>query len=210
MNLYKNNILPQHTHWIFDMDGTLTIAAHNFVAIRAELGLPPDQPILESLAALPPQQADPLRRRLAAIELELAQQAKPQPGAGTLLQSLKQRGIQLGILTRNSQRNALETLRACGLLGFFDSTYILSRDSAAPKPNPEGIHKLLTLWRAQPSATVMVGDYHFDLLAGRRAGTTTVYVDVDQKNTWATHADITVHSLDELLALAIGFPSDSV
>ena len=27
--------------WIFDMDGTLTVSAHDFEAIRLELGLPP-------------------------------------------------------------------------------------------------------------------------------------------------------------------------
>ncbi len=44
--------LRQRDCWIFDMDGTLTIANHDFEAIRAELDLPPDRPILEALAEL--------------------------------------------------------------------------------------------------------------------------------------------------------------
>ncbi len=45
--------LLNRKHWVFDMDGTLTIAQHDFDAIRDELGLPDNLPILESLAAMP-------------------------------------------------------------------------------------------------------------------------------------------------------------
>ena len=40
--------LEHHGHWLFDMDGTLTIAMHDFDAMRAELGLPVGVPILEA------------------------------------------------------------------------------------------------------------------------------------------------------------------
>ncbi|HCR31850.1 MAG TPA: HAD family hydrolase, partial [Stenotrophomonas sp.] len=28
-------------HWVFDMDGTLTVAMHDFERIKRELGIPP-------------------------------------------------------------------------------------------------------------------------------------------------------------------------
>ena len=43
--------LTRRPCWIFDLDGTLTVAAHDFDAIRAELGLPQGRPILEALLA---------------------------------------------------------------------------------------------------------------------------------------------------------------
>jgi HAD superfamily hydrolase (TIGR01509 family) len=190
-------------YWIFDMDGTLTIAVHNFDEIRATLGLPPGRPILESLVALPPEQAEPLYRHLDEIELELARQATPQRGAGVLLSALTQRGAKLGILTRNNQRNALETLHACGLLDFFEPACILGREAAAPKPDPDGVLKLLGYWNVEPDAAVMVGDYLFDLQAGRRAGVTTIYFDADNQNAWTAHADYRVQGLDELLEMVI-------
>ncbi len=196
--------LSQHTHWIFDMDGTLTVAMHNFEAIRVTLGLPLGQPILETLETLPPEQADTLRRRLAEIELELALQAKPQAGAKELLFGLQRRGVKLGILTRNTRQNAYETLRVCGLLDFFEPDCVLGRELAAPKPSPQGIHKLLDYWGASASAAVMVGDYRFDLEAGRRARTTTVYVDVAGNGHWTEQADLRVQSLGELLTFAGG------
>lgn len=185
------------------MDGTLTVAIHDFEAIRAELGLPPGRPILETIAALPAEQAGALSRRLEEIELRLAFQASPQTGAPELLRSLNQRGARLGVLTRNSGRNAYQTLRSCGLADFFEPEQVLGREAAAPKPDPDGINKLLAVWGARPDQAVMVGDYLFDLAAGRQAGTATVYVDVMGAGLWQEQADITVRSLGELLALVV-------
>ena len=165
---------PARRYWIFDMDGTLTVAVHDFDAIRAELGLPEDRPILEALAALPDAESAPLYRQLDEIELELARSARAEVGARELLQALQERGRRLGILTRNSLPNALETLRACGLERFFDPACVLGRDEAAPKPDPDGIRRLLARWSADPEEGLMIGDCLFDLMAGRTAWLGTV------------------------------------
>jgi len=197
--------LHQRDYWIFDMDGTLTIAVHDFDAIRATLGLPSGQPILETVAKLPAAEAEAIYRRLDEIELELARDSTPQAEAKALLHGLRQRGATLGILTRNSVLNAHETLKACGLLDFFEPACILGRESvAAPKPDPDGIHKLLTHWNAPPNEAVMVGDYLFDLEAGRKAGVATVHLDVNGDGGWPDHTDFRVQNLSELLKLAVG------
>ena len=193
--------LGARRHWIFDMDGTLTVAVHDFDAIRAELGLEPKKPILEQLALLPESQARKLFARLDALELELALQARAAEGAVHLLESLVTRGAALGILTRNTRLNALETLRAAGLARFFAADCVLGREAAAPKPDPQGIRRLLARWNAAPDSAVMVGDYRFDLLAGRAAGTATVYVDPDGAFPFAEHADVSVDSLAALARL---------
>ena len=193
--------LGARRHWIFDMDGTLTVAVHDFDAIRAELGLEPKKPILEQLALLPESQARKLFARLDALELELALQARAAEGAVHLLESLVTRGAALGILTRNTRLNALETLRVAGLARFFAADCVLGREAAAPKPDPQGIRRLLARWNAAPDSAVMVGDYRFDLLAGRAAGTATVYVDPDGAFPFAEHADVSVDSLAALARL---------
>jgi phosphoglycolate phosphatase-like HAD superfamily hydrolase len=78
---------------------------------------------------------------------------------------------------------------------------VLGREAAAPKPDPEGIRRLLAHWRAEPHQAVMVGDYRYDLLAGRAAGTATVYVDFRGGFEFAEHADVSVDSLGALAAL---------
>jgi len=185
-------------HWVFDLDGTLTVAVHDFDAIRTELGLPAGRPILESLAELPPEESAPLAVRLDAIELEIAREARPAEGAADLLAELLRAGVDLGIATRNSLANAHETLRAAGLDGFFAPDSIVGRDEAPPKPRPDAIHRLLDGWRGATEAAVMVGDYLFDLEAGRGAGAATVYVDPSGRFPFGHLADLRVRSLAEL------------
>jgi HAD superfamily hydrolase (TIGR01509 family) len=193
--------LRQRDCWIFDMDGTLTIANHDFEAIRAALNLPKDRPILEALAELPPAQAQPRWEKLYQIEWEIAQTTQAQPGAAELLERLRSNDCRVSILTRNSKSIAHETLAACGLLEFFEPEAILSRDCCAPKPQPDGILQILQRWDATPDRGVMVGDYVFDLLAGRNAGTATVHLDVTGSFDWPEHTDCCVTQLAELSRL---------
>ena len=190
--------LADRKFWIFDMDGTLTVPAHDFDAIRDELGLPQGRPILEQIAELAPARAKETLVHLARIEIEIASRAVPHPGAHELLDFLARRGARLGILTRNSHAIALETLARCSLASFFLPEFILGREACDPKPSPDGIHRLLDLWNASPSETVMVGDYRFDIESGREAGTATIYVGPVAKGEWTALADLRVEDLHEL------------
>jgi phosphoglycolate phosphatase-like HAD superfamily hydrolase len=183
------------------MDGTLTVPAHDFDAIRRELGLSLGRPILEQLAELPEERANPLLERLDEIELEIARRAEPQSGSLELLARLRASGAGLGILTRNSKSTALETLRICGFAEFFDPRYLMSREMCALKPSGDGIRKLLGLWDASPEDSVMVGDYLFDIMAGREAGVETVFIDNLGREEYARQADQSVKTIEELLAL---------
>jgi len=194
-------MLVNFTHWIFDLDNTLADSAIDFNAMRQQLGLPLDQDILAAISTRPTAEATVLRRRLAEIEREYALHARPLPGAHALLTSLVERSARLGILTRNSHANALQTLVVCDLAKFFDPAHVLGRDEAAPKPDPDGIRKLLAAWGAAPATAVMVGDFRYDLEAGRRAGVTTLYYDAAGQDLWTAGADFRVQSHAELLAL---------
>ncbi|CAM2068378.1 HAD family hydrolase [Sulfidibacter corallicola] len=187
--------------WVFDMDGTLTHAIHDFVAIKRELGLPEDRPILEVLSEMDAARAAPIARRLDEIEYEIAGRATAAIGAVSLLRALRDAGAHLGVLTRNTRRNALLTLEVTGLLPFFEVDDILGRDEAEPKPSPSGVARLLSRWGCDPSRAVMAGDYLFDLQAGRAAGVATVYVDGSGVFPFGELADIQVVSLDQLLPL---------
>lgn len=187
-------------YWIFDMDGTLTLAKHDFNAMRAALGLPIHQTILESLAALPAEEAAPLYARLQAMELEIAKRSEAAPGASELLDYLQAQGARIGILTRNSALNTEVTLQAAGLARYFAATDLISRDCAPPKPHPAGIERLLAQWQARPTEAVMVGDFVYDLQAGRAAGTATLYLDPSAQFPDQAYADHCIQSLAELLA----------
>jgi HAD superfamily hydrolase (TIGR01509 family) len=201
MKIFDAIPLQQRNHWIFDLDGTLTVAVHDFASIRRELGIPASSDILGHLSALPEHEALPLHTRLQQIELELSAMTTAAAGAERLLQQLLDSGARMGILTRNTRENALRTLELVGLDGYFVVDDILGRDEALPKPDPDGILRLTNRWGTTPSASVMVGDYLFDLQAGRQAGALTVHVDINRSFTWPDLADVAVGTLEELVAI---------
>ncbi len=183
------------------MDGTLTHAIHDFDKIRQQLELPEGRPILESIAQLPVAQSAEITQKLDDLEFEIANQATAQPYSAELLELLRARGHSVGIVTRNGHGIALATLKACGLDEFFDAELVISRDCCEPKPSPAGVNLLLNRLSASASDAVMVGDYLFDLEAGKNAGTATVHLDVQVNFFWPEYTDYKVTSLEPLVAI---------
>ncbi len=192
--------LARRDCWIFDLDGTLTRAVHDFDDIRARLGVPAGLPILEYIDTVAPDEATRLHEALYAIELELARDAKPQPGARVLLERLRERGRRLGIVTRNSETLAHVTLAACGMDDLFDPACVLGRERCAPKPDPAGVLALMAHWCVSGDNVFMVGDYLFDLEAGRGAGAMTIHYDARGEASWTEYCDFAVSGFDSLLA----------
>lgn len=169
--------LAAQRYWVFDMDGTLTVAVHDFAAIRRALEIPAEEDILAHLAALPAELARAKQAWLLAHERELAAAARPAPGALELVRGLQRRGCRLGILTRNARPLALLTLEAIGLRDCFVADNILGRDEAPPKPQPDGLLQLAARWAVAPGELAMVGDFVHDLSCARAAGACAVLVN---------------------------------
>jgi HAD superfamily hydrolase (TIGR01509 family) len=198
LNQQHKDILAKK-HWIFDMDGTLTIGVHDFDMMRSELGLAPNADILDTVKAMPLEQEAPLWEKINAMEYYFAGLAKPMPGAFELLEHLHEKGVNLGILTRNVMPAAMQTLAICNLEGFFTPQDILDRASCEPKPHPAGIQLLLAQWGAKTSDSVMVGDYLFDLEAGRAASVATVHIDTSAQYPWPQMTDWGIDHLHQLI-----------
>ncbi len=193
------NLLKHRNHWIFDLDGTLTVSAHDFEHIRQQLGLAPETPILEALHAMPEAEAAPLWEMLNELEFYYAGKASVMQGAADLLQKLHDDGRQLAILTRNTMPVVKQTLQACRLDHFFPVEHILDRDACIPKPSPDGVRRLLEFWQADADDSVMVGDYLYDLEAGKGAGVATIHVDTRGNVDWSEYTDIKVEGLGEII-----------
>ena len=180
--------LGEVRNWVFDMDGTLTVAVHDFAAIRVALDIPAEHDILTHLAALPAEEAAAKHAWLLEHERDLATASTAATGAVELVREVAGRGCRLGILTRNARELAHVTLEAIGLADCFPVEHILGRDEAAPKPSPDGLLKIASAWGVTPSELVMVGDYRFDLDCGRAAGARTVLVNLPD-NPWPELVD---------------------
>jgi HAD superfamily hydrolase (TIGR01549 family) len=195
--------LQNKRHFVFDLDGTLTQAVHDFVWIREQLNIPLEDDILGHIEALPEPLKSEKTAHLDELERHFAQQAKAELFAVEAIRQLHQHGATLGILTRNTKAIAHETLDALGLLSCFDPEAILGRDEATPKPDANGLHKIAKQWGIHSDALVMVGDYRFDLEAGRNANAITVHVLSDAELNWPELTDLRVSHLGEMFVPAL-------
>jgi HAD superfamily hydrolase (TIGR01509 family) len=185
---------------IFDLDGTLTEPLLDFDAMRAEIGLPPG-PILEQLAHADAEaraRADEILRR---HEREAIARATLAEGCAELLAHLAARAIPAAILTRNVREVVDTFARTFG----FSFAAVYTREDGPHKPSPAGVFALCEQMGAAPADTLVVGDYKFDILAGRAAGCVTALVlgthrpGPDELPDWGP-PDVVVASLRELQA----------
>lgn len=180
-------------HWVFDMDGTLTVAVHDFLYIRRILEIPDDADILGHLKTLPSDEAQQKHHWLLEHERQLAVNSEPAPGAVELVQHLHQQGRELAILTRNAQELAVLTLDAIDLLDYFPRPTILGREQAIPKPHPDGLIKIAQHWQIAPKRMAMIGDFHMDLASAQAAGAYAVQVNTTE-DLWPELTDF--HAVD--------------
>jgi len=155
---------------IFDLDGTLVDSALDFDAMRREMRLTDGRPVLEALAELPPEEAARCREILHRHERDGADRAVLMPGVPEFLARLDARGVRRAVWTRNSRQVALDTLERLAL----PFERVVAREDAPAKPDPSAVAEICRDWRLDRRQIAVVGDYVFDLEAGRRAGTHTV------------------------------------
>ena len=199
---------------LFDFDGTLTRPeALDFTAPRTALGCPAGTTILEYIDALPTKDAqEKANGILAAFELAAARASIPNPGAEEAVALLKDRGIRLGILTRNTLASIRESLKNFRGLMEADFSVIITRESAGrPKPHPDGVIGAARSLGVALRDLLVVGDFIFDIAAGKAAGSPTVLVTNGRTApdsraagvTWAGDAkpDYTITDLSELAPL---------
>ena len=177
---------------IFDLDGTLIDSKLDFDQMRRDMEFAPGQLILETLQSLPEgERKERCREILRAHEHRGALSATLMPGAIELLSELDRRGIPQAILTRNSREM---TDLALGRLQLAFSQ-VLTREDAPPKPDPQGLHIICRNWQVNACEVAFVGDFHFDVIAGRRAGMATVLYSPGPPPEYAREADFVISHL---------------
>ena len=184
---------------IFDLDGTITQPYLDFDQIRGEMGLDRNGgPILEAMEKMTPSQRERAETILLAHEERAVAESKLNAGARETLAALRERGISIGILTRNRKDNAWAVANKHGL--HFDA--VVGREDGPVKPNAFGVLHLCRRFAVEPAQTLLVGDYLFDLLCARAAGAIPVLMaNHERADEFAQHADFTVANLVELLGI---------
>ena len=156
---------------LFDLDGTLTLpGALDFPGIKRELGCPLDQPILEYLETVPEGRREELMVLLERAEERAASESRPNSGAEQCLAELRGKGMALGIITRNNRRSVETAFRSFKTVSLDDFAAVITRDSAPPKPHPDGVHEAARRMGIAAEDLLVVGDFRFDVISGAAAG----------------------------------------
>lgn len=184
---------------IFDLDGTLTTLEVDFTELKRRLGVT-DGPLWEAILRM----GEPDRRRaeklLVSAELQGAHKCVLIPGAKDVLDQLRKWKIPCAILTRNCRQALQIAIARHGL----HADASIAREDTPLKPDPAGVIELAKRLNVDPTRTLVVGDYLYDLQAGRRAGATTVLFRHDAKGTGYEHlADHVIHDLRELFDIVV-------
>ncbi|OQA03593.1 MAG: Pyrophosphatase PpaX [Planctomycetes bacterium ADurb.Bin401] len=104
--------------------------------------------------------------------------------------------IPVGILTRNTRRNAAAVAQKHNLK--FDA--IFDRSDGPVKPHPCGVEKLCSHFNVLPAETMVVGDYLFDLQCAKAAGAIAVLMKNSEKSLlFSEYADFTIDNLTQLI-----------
>jgi phosphoglycolate phosphatase len=110
---------------------------------------------------------------LHEVELKAAEEGKLLPGVEAALESLRGRGLKVGIVTRNCEeavRKVVPDIEA------FCDVFVPRDLIKRVKPHPEQLTSVLKALHVTGEETVMVGDHPIDIQAGKRVGMRTVGV----------------------------------
>jgi HAD superfamily hydrolase (TIGR01509 family) len=179
---------------VFDLDGTLVVQELDFDAMRREIGLPVGTPLLEALEHMDGAGREAALAVLHRHEMAAAETARLNPGVADFLDWLAGRGMRCAILSRNMRAAVEKVLRGCGLA--IDT--VLAREDAPYKPSPEGLWQICAAWGVAPAEVLMVGDYLYDVQAGRRAGTRTALVTHGRTLPFAHLADVAFATFEDV------------
>lgn len=133
------------------------------------------------------------------------------PDAIATLQTLKDRGMQIGMISNADDVNLVHyQIRRLGLDTFLSPVINSSQDPRWRKPDPRIFHLVSDEWRIAPTEIVMVGDApRYDVLGAHRAGMKAIFIDHgtdlwfqripdELKNDPMIYADATVQALAEI------------
>lgn len=119
----------------------------------------------------------------------------------TLITGLKDKGINLGIVTGKSKRSLEISLERLGMEALFD--YRVSGDDVdRPKPDPEGIFTLLDELNLGKDEVMFLGDSDADIGAGMNAGVWTIgvrWLPNVQTSRFSTEPDEVYEEIDDFM-----------
>lgn len=183
---------------IFDLDGTLVSSELDFSLIKAQIGCPDNEDLLDFIAQLPsPYMREEAMNIVHQHELLDAQHATLLPGVNEAIALLNDRNIPMAIVTRNFDKAAALKLKNNPL----PISTVLTRSDAPAKPDPSALNAIATLWNISADNLLYVGDYLYDIQAAHNANMRACLYAPNETPPYADQADYVLHDFYDLVAL---------
>jgi len=177
---------------LFDIDGTLldsndahahawldALRGHGkdvpFDLVRSKIGMGGDKLLME-VAGIDDQSLEGRllgERRIAVFKAHYLPDLGPTPGARSLVERLRSRGLARAIVTSAKGDELADLMRQAAVANLFD-VLITSDDAESSKPDPDLVTVALQKLGVGPREAVMIGDTPYDIVAAARAGVSTI------------------------------------
>ena len=181
---------------IFDMDGTITKPKVDFAALEREVeekvGF-----VLDHAERSTPDVRARAMEMFDRVETEAALESELNDGVHEILDYLSEKRLKRALFTRNCRKSVEIVLKKNNL--HFE--YVISRDDARPKPAPDAILLLSKMMKIHTDHLLMVGDYKYDIMCGRAAGTKTVLLRCEKYLEMEVIPDFEIDSLREIIQI---------
>ena len=117
-------------------------------------------------------------KKVELIEREASYQAKSIPGIKNVLKYCSNKKIKSGIITLNTTKNAIISLKSANIINFFPETsYIVGRDKVYKnKPDPEHAMFLLNQLKISSSEVCIIGDHPSDIESALSIGARSIAI----------------------------------
>jgi len=110
---------------------------------------------------------------LHEIEMKAAGAGKLIPGTETTLKKLRDKGIKIGIITRNCEDAVRKVFPD---INHFCDIFVSRNSVKKVKPHPDHLTYVMESFKISGEESVMVGDHIIDVQAGKRVGMKTIGV----------------------------------
>ena len=143
-----------------------------------------------------------LDRTLMQIEMERVDQVREIEGALSLVNSLKENGFEVGILTRGSRGYATTVLSRTGFDG--EIVHLVCRDDypmEEAKPNPLAMDRIAERLHCRPEDCLFIGDHPMDLECAKASGASFIGVltgSTDREKWSQTGCEVVIDSIADL------------
>jgi len=184
---------------IFDLDGTITKTDVRFAPFRERIGCG-DGDVLDYISRADEHEREKFYRIIGEYERKIQENCSLNDGFMEVMNFLDKKGIKTGIVTRSSREHAEIVIKKLGI----PIKHVIAREDAEPKPSGEPLVMLSKKLGVPVEKMLFVGDFLWDMLAGKNAGVKTVLLLNEHSKKFVHLADCTITRLDEIIRIIEG------